>query len=374
MSQPTPTTESPKPPRPEKPLIGITMGDPGGIGAEVTVKALADPEIRALGRFIIYGFSDAIEYAADRAEINPFWFRLPHEAVPPRIESGVIVADFDDISYPPERVHGSTAEGGVASMRFLDAAIKAVTHGESEAIVTAPISKESWHLAGYRFPGHTEKLGYTFRTRKVTMMFIGGKLRVALASIHEPLFDLRNSFTIGRVFTPIDHMAEALQRWFGIEHPRIAVCGLNPHAGENGLFGDEESRIIRPAITMAREAGWFVEGPFPADTLFLKALQGHYDGVVAMYHDQGLIPIKLIAFESSCQMTLGIPLVRTSVDHGTAFDIAGQNVASPESMKTAIRIACEVALRNRELPPPKPVVETDEALEPLSPSVEGEED
>lgn len=334
-----------------KPLIGITMGDPAGIGAEVIVKALADPEVRQLGRFVIYGLSESMMYAADLAEINAFWFRLPHETVP-RIESGVIVADFDEFAFPPGRVHISTAEGGTASMRFLDAALQAAIQGNIEAIVTAPISKESWHLAGYRFPGHTEKLGYTFRTRRVTMMFLGGKLRVALASIHEPLFDLRNKFTIGRVFQPIDQMNEALQRWFGIEHPRIAVCGLNPHAGENGLFGDEESRIITPAITMAREGGCFVEGPFPADTLFRKALEGRYDGVVAMYHDQGLIPIKLVAFESSCQMTLGLPVVRTSVDHGTAFDIAGQNVANAESMKTAIRIACEVALRNRELPPP----------------------
>jgi 4-phospho-D-threonate 3-dehydrogenase / 4-phospho-D-erythronate 3-dehydrogenase len=376
MSAQPPLPEPPRfnKPKTGKPLIGITMGDPAGIGAEVTLKALSDPQIRQLGRFIIYGLNEAIEYAADLAEISPFWFRLPHEVVPASIESGVIVADFDEVSYPSMQIHGPTAEGGVASMRFLDAAIRGVTHGQAEAIVTAPISKESWHLAGYKFPGHTEKLGYTFRTRKVTMMFIGGKLRVALASIHEPLFDLRNSFTIGRVFTPIDHMAEALSRWFGIEHPRIAVCGLNPHAGENGLFGDEEERIIRPAITMAREAGWFVEGPFPADTLFRKALQGHYDGVVAMYHDQGLIPIKLIAFESSCQMTLGILLVRTSVDHGTAFDIAGQNLASPESMKTAIRIACEVALRNRELPPPKPILETDEALQPLHPSIDSDEE
>jgi 4-hydroxythreonine-4-phosphate dehydrogenase len=374
MGNHAPQSEAPKSkPTNGRPLIGITMGDPAGIGAEVTVKALADPEIRQLGRFIVYGLNEAIEYAADLAEINPFWFRLPHETIP-RIESGVIVADFDEISYPSGRIRGSTAEGGTASMRFLDAAILGATKGDLEAIVTAPISKESWHLAGYRFPGHTERLGYAFRTRRVTMMFIGGKLRVSLASIHEPLFELRNSFTIGRVFTPIDHMAEALSRWFGIEHPRIAVCGLNPHAGENGLFGDEEDRIIRPAITMAREAGWFVEGPFPADTLFRKALQGHYDGVVAMYHDQGLIPVKLVAFESSCQMTLGIPMVRTSVDHGTAFDIAGQNLASPESMKTAIRIACEVALRNRELPPPRPAVETDEDLQPLQPSVEGEED
>ena len=332
-----------------RPLIGITMGDPAGIGAEVIVKALADPEIRKLGRFIIYGLNEILEYAADLAEINPFWFRIPHEMVP-KIESGVVVADFDEFGMFSPTIHFPTIEGGDASMRFLNTAINAAKTNFLEAIVTAPICKESWALAGLKYPGHTERLGHAFQTRRVSMMFVGGKLRVALASIHEPLFDLRNSFTIGKVFTPIDLMAEALYNWFGIEHPRIAVCGLNPHAGENGLFGDEEKRIIEPAITMAREAGWFVEGPFPADTIFWKAAKGGYDGVVAMYHDQGLIPIKLLAFDTACQMTLGIPIIRTSVDHGTAFDIVGQNLANPGSMKSAIRLACQLALQRRENP------------------------
>ncbi len=329
-----------------RPLVGITMGDPAGVGAEVVVKALADPEIRGLGRFIVYGLNEAIEYAADLAEINPYWFRLPHELVN-RIESGVVVADFDEFPIFSPTVRCPTGEGGRASMRFLDTAIAAARDGALEAIATAPICKESWHLAGYRFPGHTEKLGHAFKTRRVTMMFVGQKLRVALASIHEALFELRNSFTIGRVFQPIDQMSEALRDWFGIEHPRIAVCGLNPHAGENGMFGDEERRIIEPAIVMAREAGWSVEGPFPSDTLFWRAAQGHFDGIVAMYHDQGLIPIKLLAFESACQTTLGLPIIRTSVDHGTAFDIVGQNEANPESMKSAIRLACGMVLGNR---------------------------
>jgi len=337
-----------------RPLIGVTMGDPAGIGAEVAIKALADPEIRRLGRFIIYGLNEAIEYAADQAEINPFWFRLPHELAT-RIESGVIVADFDEFPIFSPAVRCPTAEGGRASMRFLDTAIDAARDRGIEAIVTAPICKESWHLAGYGYPGHTERLARAFKTRRVTMMFVGQKLRVALASIHESLFNLRNSFTIGRVFQPIDHMAEALRNWFGIEHPRIAVCGLNPHAGEHGMFGDEEQRIIEPAIVMAREAGWFVEGPFPADTVFWRAMQGHFDGVVAMYHDQGLIPIKLVAFESACQTTLGLPIIRTSVDHGTAFDIAGQNAANPESMKTAIRLACQMGLAKRRPPAPATV-------------------
>ncbi|UCD28395.1 MAG: 4-hydroxythreonine-4-phosphate dehydrogenase PdxA [Planctomycetota bacterium] len=333
----------------DRPLIAITMGDPAGVGAEVAVKALDDPEIRRSARFIIFGLNEAIEYAADLAEINPFWFRLPHELVT-RIESGVVVADYDEFSMFSPAVRYPTAEGGEASMRFLDDAIRSALGGDVEAIVTAPICKESWSLAGYHFPGHTEKLAHACHTKRVTMMFVGGRMRIALASIHEALFDLRNSFTIGRVFQPIDQMGEALRNWFGIEQPRIAVCGLNPHAGENGLFGDEEKRIIEPAITMAREHGFIVEGPFPADTLFWKAAHGHYDGVVAMYHDQGLIPIKLLAFESACQTTLGLPIIRTSVDHGTAFDIVGQNSVNPESMKSAIRLACEMALRKRTLP------------------------
>ncbi len=330
-----------------RPLIGLTMGDPAGVGAEVTVKALADPEIRCMGRFIIYGLDEAIEYAADLAEISPYWFRLPHELVS-RIESGVVVADFDEFNIFSPTVRSATSEGGLASMRFLDSAIYGALEGSLEAIVTAPICKESWALAGYRFPGHTEKLAHACRVKRVTMMFVGGKLRVALASIHEALFDLRNSFTIGKVFQPIDLMGQALRDYMGIDRPHIAVCGLNPHAGEGGLFGDEEKRVIEPAITMANESGLFVEGPFPADTLFWKAAHGMYDGVVAMYHDQGLIPIKLLAFETACQTTLGLPIIRTSVDHGTAFDIAGRNMANPESMKTAIRLACQMAIRRRE--------------------------
>lgn len=336
-----------------RPLIGITMGDPAGIGAEVIVKALSDPEIRRLGRFIVFGLNEVIEYAADLAEINPFWFRLPHETVG-RIESGVVVADFDEFSMFSPTIRHPTVEGGDASMRFLNAAILAGRTGLLEAIVTGPICKESWCMAGFKYPGHTEKLAHAFQTRRVAMMFVGGRLRVALASIHEPLFELRNQFTIGKVFTPIDLMGEALSSWFGIDHPRIGVCGLNPHAGENGMFGDEEKRIIEPAITMAREVGWYVEGPFPADTLFWRAAHGQFDGVVAMYHDQGLIPVKLLAFETACQVTLGLPVIRTSVDHGTAFDIVGQNVANAESMKSAIRLACDLALQKRIHPQPRP--------------------
>lgn len=329
-----------------KPLLAVTMGDPAGIGAEVIVKALADPKVRRLARFVVYGLNENLSYAADLAEISPYWFRCPHEEVS-RVESGVVVADFDDFTMFNTSPRQPTADGGHASLRFLDEAIAAVGAGFADGIVTAPIHKTSWRMAGCRVPGHTEYLAKAFKARRVTMAFVGGGLRVALASTHIGLFELRNSFTLGRVFQPIDQLDDALRRWFGIEQPRIAVAGLNPHCSEGGLFGDEETRVIEPAMVMAREQGIDVRGPYPADTLFWKAAQGEFDGVVAMYHDQALIPVKLLAFHSAVNVTLGLPAVRTSVDHGTAFDIAGKNLAHPGSMKSAIRLAAEIAVQAR---------------------------
>jgi len=324
------------------------MGDPAGIGAEVIVKALADPDLRTRGRFIIYGLNELLAYAADLAEINCFWFRQPHELVR-RVDSGVVVADFDEFSMFGPAVRRPTAEGGRASMRFLVEAIAGLKRGLLDALVTGPIHKTSWHLAGFKFPGHTERLAAAFHTRRVAMMFVGGGFRVALASIHEPLFELRHSFTIGKVFQPIDLLHRALRDWFGIDQPRIAVCGLNPHAGQDHHFGDEESRIIEPAIVMAREGGMLVEGPFAADSLFWKARHSRrYDGIVAMYHDQGLIPVKLLAFDEAVNVTLGLPVIRTSVDHGTGFDIVGKNMAEPGSMKAAIRLAIDLAIRRAQ--------------------------
>lgn len=175
------------------------------------------------------------------------------------------------------------------------------------------------------------------------MMFVAGPLKLALATIHESLFEIRHKFTIGCVFEPIDLLNDALKDYFGIEKPRIAVAGLNPHAGEEGQFGDEEQRVISPAILLAQEAGIHVEGPFPADTLFYHAAQGHYDGVVAMYHDQGLIPIKMLAFDKAVNVTIGLPIIRTSPGHGTAFDIAGKGAANANAMKEAIRVAVQMA-------------------------------
>lgn len=329
-----------------RPTIGITMGDPAGIGAEVVVKALADHSLREHARFIVYGLHEQFAYAADAAELLPYWRRAPHESALDTT-GNVIVADFDEFSISPRGPKSASAEGGRASMRFLEEAMKDVWHGRIDAVVTGPINKSAWQMAGIPFPGHTELFAHRFRSKRVTMMFAGGPLRVALASAHVPLFELRNEFTIGLVFQPIDLLHEALRNWFGIPAPRIAVAGLNPHAGEGGLFGDEESRVIRPAIEMANNAGILASGPYPADTLFWRAVHGEFDGVVAMYHDQALIPVKLLAFDQAVNLTLGLPIIRTSVDHGTAYDIVGKNKADPGSMKAAIRLAIDLARRHK---------------------------
>jgi 4-hydroxythreonine-4-phosphate dehydrogenase len=331
------------------PVIAVTMGDPAGIGPEVVVKALADPQVRKLGRFIIFGMNELLSYAADLAEIEPFWWRLQHDSPRAKFDlvHDVVVLDYDEYSMLGQTVHRPTKQGGQASLRFLDDAIAgamtpAGEPGHVDAIVTAPICKESWQMTGCRLPGHTELLAKRTKTKRVVMMFDSPKLRVALATVHLPLMDIRNKLNIGSVFDPIDLGHKSL-RQMGYANPRIAVCGLNPHASENGLFGDEEKRIIRPAIEMAREAGIDVKGPFPGDTIFIDAAAGRYDLVVAMYHDQGLIPVKLLGFDDAVNVTLGLPIIRTSVDHGTAFDIVGQNLANPNSMKAAIRLAARLA-------------------------------
>lgn len=329
-----------------RPTIGITMGDPAGIGAEVIVKALADDSLRERANYIIYGMHEPIIYAADQTELRPYWVRRPHDRIGD-LDSRVIIADFDEFTTPSRLAGKPSASIGKMSMRFIEAAIDHARTGAIDAIVTGPINKTAWELAGFPYTGHTSLLAERFKSRRVTMMFTGGPIRVALASIHVGLFELRNTFTIGLVFQPIDLMHQALHDWFGIENPKIAVAALNPHAGENKRFGDEESRVIEPAIEMARHANINATGPYPADTLFWRAAQGEFDGVVAMYHDQGLIPLKLLAFDQSVNVTLGLPVIRTSVDHGTAYDIAGKNKADPGSMKAAIKLAIDLAARRR---------------------------
>jgi 4-hydroxythreonine-4-phosphate dehydrogenase len=326
----------------EQTVIGVTMGEPAGIGPEVVVKALVEPEIRKAAKFIIFGMNEQLCYAADKAEIEPFWDRYQHEKISRDYPHKVVVADYDEYSVPPW-IKGPSRVGGEASVRFCLDAIDAARAGIIDAIVTGPISKTSWKLAGAKWPGHTEMLADKCKSARKAMMFVAGPLKVALATIHRALFEVRHEFTIGCVFEPIDLLNIALKEYFEIENPKIGVAALNPHAGEGGQFGDEEQRIISPAILLAQEQGINCQGPFPADTLFLRAAHGEFDAVVAMYHDQGMIPVKLLAFEEAVNITIGIPIIRTSPAHGTAFDIAGKNLARPTSMKFAITTAIHMA-------------------------------
>jgi 4-phospho-D-threonate 3-dehydrogenase / 4-phospho-D-erythronate 3-dehydrogenase len=338
-----------------RPLVGISMGDPLGIGPEVVVKALSDPAVRAGARFVVYGDNELLLAAADKARIHPTWFRA---SVDHARDGSMVLGDFTVIDYAVAPTLGSEREpsksGGLASKAFVEDSISDALRPTDDprrldAIVTAPISKESWTLAGFRWPGHTELFAARTRAKRQAMAFVSPRLNVVLATTHVPLMDIRNLLTIGRVHEPIT-LGHDLCRQLGIAKPRIAVCGLNPHAGENGLFGDEEIRIIKPAIDMARATGIDVHGPFPGDTIFIEAASGGWDLVVAMYHDQGLIPVKLLGWDKAVNVTLGLPIVRTSPDHGTAFGIAGRNRASEGSMKCAIELAVRLATAPTTLP------------------------
>lgn len=336
---------------PHRPTIAISMGDPAGIGAEVIVKALSDPSLRRRARFVIYGMNEILNYAADLAELDVFWWRDAFGGNLRHYGHDVVVVDYDDFdefSLLGNTIRGPSKIGGQASMKFCLDAIDAARQGIVEAVVTAPIAKESWHLAGYNYPGHTELFAERTHTRQYAMMFAGGPLKVILATTHIPLMGLWGRLNIGAVFHPIEMVHKALVEWFDIEKPRIAVCGLNPHASENGAFGDEEERIISPAIFMAREQGIDATGPYPSDTVFIAARDGKFDAVVALYHDQGLIPVKLLAFDKAVNLTVGLPIIRTSPDHGTAFDIVARNRANPGSMTAAISLAIDLAIKRRQ--------------------------
>jgi 4-hydroxythreonine-4-phosphate dehydrogenase len=332
----------------EQPVVGITMGDAAGIGPEIIVKALANPQIRRSAKFIVFGMNEQLCYSADKAEIEPFWGRHQHEKISRDYPHKVMVADYDDYSVPAW-VKGPSKAAGEASIRFCLDAIDAARAGIIDAVVTAPISKTSWKLAGATWPGHTEMFAEQCKSKRKVMMFVAGPLKIALATIHEPLFEVRHKFTIGCVFEPIDLLNDALKEYFNLSNPKIGVAALNPHAGEAGQFGDEEQRIIAPAILLAQEQGINCHGPIPADTLFMRAAQGEFDGVVAMYHDQGMIPVKLLDFKKAVNITIGIPIIRTSPAHGTAFDIAGENFADPASMKSAIATAIDMTAAKKKL-------------------------
>ncbi len=324
------------------------MGDPGGIGPEVLARALADRTLRRLAHFRIYGSEDALAQACEMAGIEPFWWSVEarDDLIASARSQDVVLVRLGDA--PGGFAHAPSRLGGRLSFQWVEAAIRDVARNPgdplaADAIVTGPISKQAWKMAGHgNFPGHTELLATRLRARRVAMAFVSDRMRVVLATAHLPLMDLRNVLTIGRVHDAIDLGHRACVD-LGIARPRIAVCGLNPHAGEGGQLGDEETRLIEPAIGVARDHGMDVRGPFAADTIFNRAVEGEFDLVVAMYHDQGLIPVKLLAWDSAVHLTLGLPIIRTSPDHGTAFDIAGRNRANPGSMTRALQLAVHLA-------------------------------
>jgi 4-hydroxythreonine-4-phosphate dehydrogenase len=287
-----------------KPRIAITSGDPAGIGPEIAQKAADDPRVREVCEPVVYGPPPGARFTVGEL----------------------------------------SAEAGKAAYDTLCAAVKDAQSGVVAAVATAPVNKLAFARAGLPWKGHTDLLAHLTGSSRVAMMFWSEPLKVVLATIHIPLASVPGALTRELVDEIIDLSSRELPR-FGIAQPRLAVAGLNPHAGEDGLLGDEERKVLRPAIEAAQQRGLRIDGPFPGDTIFGRAVRGEFDAVIACYHDQGLIPVKLLAFGRAVNVTLGLPIIRTSVDHGTAFDIAGKNVAAPSSMIEATRLAARLATR-----------------------------
>jgi 4-phospho-D-threonate 3-dehydrogenase / 4-phospho-D-erythronate 3-dehydrogenase len=319
------------------PRIGISIGDPAGIGPEVVLKALSDAAIADLAEWIVAG--DAQVLARAEAQTGLELGKVPNAQV----------LDLKQATDPLPAPGKLSAAAGRAALEYVRAATRLCLDGEADAMVTAPVNKQAISLSGEKFTGHTEFIAELCGVSDSRMLLVNDRLRVVHVSTHVALREackLKHE----RILRTIELGQQAL-RWLGIERPRIAVCGLNPHAGENGLFGEEDRETIVPAVASAQAAGIRCDGPFPADTLFLKAVGGKYDLVVAMYHDQGHVPMKLLDFERTVNVSLGLPILRTSVDHGTAFDIAGKNQADASSMKAAMKLAAKMAAERKRSDP-----------------------
>jgi 4-hydroxythreonine-4-phosphate dehydrogenase len=327
-----------------KPLIAITMGDPAGIGAEISLKALLDPAVYAVCRPLVVGTLAVLEQTRDVLRSDQ---RLHAVASPDagRYASGTV--DVLDLSaeHPGPFPPGIAAkDNGAAAVAYVEKAIALAVAGDVDAIATAPLNKEAMRAAGFPYDGHTELLAVKTGTKVYTMMLASGDFRVFHVSTHVSLRGAIERAKKARVFQVIELAHREILR-MGVAEPRLAVAGLNPHAGEHGLFGDEEVHEIGPAVEDARARGWNVSGPVSPDTVFARAKRGDFDGVVAMYHDQGHIPFKMTEFELGVNVTVGLPIIRTSVDHGTAYDIAGKGVADPRNMVQAVVLAADMARR-----------------------------
>jgi 4-hydroxythreonine-4-phosphate dehydrogenase len=319
--------------------LAVTIGDPGGIGPEVVLKALLSVANECLP--IIVGDLSVIEEAV-RAFKIPLTIRTISNVEDASLSPGISWC-IDMKSLKTYAKGKPSAENGKACVDYLRKAVWLAMEKKVDGIVTAPISKEALKLAGFRWPGHTEMLAEFTGTKEYAMMLVGGPLRVILVTIHTALKNVPALVTKERVLGTI-LLARKACAMLGIKEPKIAVAGLNPHAGESGVLGSEEIKEIAPAIMQAKEQGIAVQGPYPPDVVFHKAYKGDVDMVVCMYHDQGLIPLKMIAFEKGVNVTVGLPIIRTSPDHGTAYDIAWKGIAEPSSMIEAIRLALRLKL------------------------------
>ena len=327
-----------------KPLLALTLGDPSGIGPEVVVKALADPEVNDTARMFVVGTERAVRQAASETNIDIPIERIDAPQETPDTNEVIPVLSiggYEDVEFPQGE---HSVDSGRASHLWVEESAKLCLAGDIDGMVTAPVNKESWQMSGAADLGHQEVFKRLTNSATVYTMLVSGILRCMHLSTHKSLAEACAFVTTENVLTAVRITDEHMKRW-GFISPRIAVAALNPHASDNGLIGDTEAKEILPAIESARMDGINATGPHPADSVFNQAIDGQHDVVVVMYHDQGHIPIKVHGFEESVSVNLGIPFIRTSVDHGTAFDIAGQNKAQSTSMVEAIKLAVALATR-----------------------------
>jgi 4-hydroxythreonine-4-phosphate dehydrogenase len=327
------------------PRIGITMGDPAGIGPEVVLKAVAEEEVRRACIPVIIGDAQLLAHTARTLDLQSGYDIVRADEPFPE-HSEPVIYHLGNITGLIEPGIESGAAGKAAG-GYIEAAVELCAAGSIDAVATAPINKRALFLGGYSFPGHTEFLAHLTGAEEYAMAFVAGNLRIVLLSTHVPLAEAIRLVERDRIVSRINLTNRELQRW-GIEKPRIAVAALNPHGAEGGLFGVEEASEIMPAIDACRRDEINVQGPFSADTVFLRASRGEFDGVIACYHDQAMIPVKCLSFGEAVNVTLGLPFIRTSVDHGTAFDIAGKGLAEHSSMVAAIKLAAELSTRAGE--------------------------
>ena len=321
------------------------MGDPAGIGPEVVLKAVAEEEIRRACIPVIIGDAQLLAHTARTLDLQSGYDIVRAEEPFPE-HSEPVIYHLDNITGFIEPGIESGAAGKAAG-GYIEAAVELCAAGSIDAVATAPINKRALFLGGYSFPGHTEFFAHLTGAEEYAMAFVAGNLRIVLLSTHVPLAEAIRLVERDRIVSRINLTNRELQRW-GIEKPRIAVAALNPHGAEGGLFGVEEASEIIPAIDACRRDDINVQGPFSADTVFLRASRGEFDGVIACYHDQAMIPVKCLSFGEAVNVTLGLPFIRTSVDHGTAFDIAGKGLAEHSSMVAAIKLAAELSTKAGE--------------------------